>query len=147
MAMRWSFSRRAARAPFTAVALLATLAAGCVTSTTRSFLPSPQNPIYTPAKAEPVLAEYVRLQCGPLRQAQRPDSGTARFVVDVDTSGFATRAELVRRTGDDTLDGVFGTVSAQLTFARAPKARREDVDIAFACDGDNARVTVRAGGQ
>lgn len=147
MAMRWSFSRRAARAPFTATALLTTLAAGCVTSTTRSFLPSPQNPIYTPAKAEPVLAEYVRLQCGSLRQAQRPDSGTARFVVDVDTSGFATRAELVRGTGDETLDGVFGTVSAQLTFARAPTARRENVDIAFTCDGDTARVTVRAGGQ
>lgn len=141
MAMRWSSS--SILAPF----VVAALAAACVTTRTRSFLPSPQNPIYTPAKAEPVLAEYVRLQCAPLRQAQRPDSGTARFVVDVDTSGFATRAELVRGTGDETLDGVFGTVSAQLTFARAAKARRETVDIAFRCEQDDAHVTVRAGSQ
>ncbi len=140
MAMRWSFSR------VSALALPVLLTTACVTTTTRAFLPSRQNPIYTLAKAEPVLAEYLRLQCASLRQAQRPDSGTARLVVDVDTSGFATRAELVRGTGDDTLDGVFGTVSAQLTFDRAPKARRENVDIVYRCEGDDAHVTVRTGG-
>ena len=121
------------------------LAVGGVTVTTRTFLPSPRNPIYTPANAEPVLAEYLRLQCEPLRKAQRPDSGTARFAVDVDTAGSATRAELQRGTGDETLDGVFGTVSAQLTFARG-KARREVVDMDFACRGDSAHVAVRVSG-
>ena len=80
------------------------LALDCVTVTTRAFLPSTQNPIYTPPTAEPVLAEYVRLQCDALRKAQRPDSGTARFVLDVDSLGFTTRAELERGTGDDLLD-------------------------------------------
>lgn len=125
--------------------------AACVTTTTRSFLPSPQNPRYTAATAEPVLAEYVRLQCAPLRQAQRADSGTARFAVDADSAGVATRAELVRGTGDETLDGVFGTVAAQLTFppeaARAaPGARRAStvpVDIAWRCEGERAAVQVR----
>lgn len=151
MAMRWSScslvapAARAALAALLTAALLSSVA--CVTTRTRSFLPSPQNPIYTPTRAEPVLAEYLRLQCGALRQAQRPDSGTARFLVDVDTSGFATRATLVRGTGDDTLDGVFGTVSAQLTFAKAPKARQEDVDIDYRCEGEDARVTVRTRGE
>jgi hypothetical protein len=121
------------------------LAAGCVTTTTRAFLPSPQNPIYTVAKAEPVLSEYLRLQCAPLRKAQRPDSGTARFVVDIDTLGFATRAELARGTGDETLDGVFGTVAAQLTFERTRAVRRERVDMRYRCDGEDARVSLHLG--
>ncbi len=147
MAMRWSSCSVTVPASRASLAFLLLSTAACVTSRTRSFLPSPQNPIYTPATAEPVLAEYLRLQCGALRKAQRPDSGTARFVVDVDTSGFATRATLVRGTGDETLDGVFGTVSAQLTFAKAPRARHEGVDIGYRCEGDDARVAVKAGGQ
>ncbi|MBK9977624.1 MAG: hypothetical protein IPP20_06755 [Gemmatimonadetes bacterium] len=118
------------------------MAAACVTTTTRAWLPSPANPTYTTTTAEPVLAEYVRLQCEVLRKAQHPDTGSARFVVDVDTSGTATRAELVRGTPDPLLDGVFGTVAAQLKFAAAPKAHREPVGIAYRCDGDRAHVTV-----
>jgi len=124
----------------------AALALGCVTVTTRAFLPSPQNPIYTPPKAEPVLAEYVRLQCDALRKAQRPDSGTARFVLDVDTLGFTTRAELVRGTGDDMLDGVFGAVAAQLTLDAAPAKRRERLAIVYQCTANDAHVAVRTGG-
>lgn len=132
MAMRWSFSRLA----------LCAVAAACVTTTTRAWLPSPANPTYTTTTAETVLAEYVRLQCEALLKAQHPDTGSARFVVDVDTSGTATRAELVRGTPDPLLDGVFGTVAAQLKFAAAPKAHREPVGIAYRCDGDRAHVTV-----
>lgn len=134
MAMRWSSSR---------LALLA-LVAACVTTTTRSWLPSPANPTYTNATAQPVLAEYVRLQCEALRKAQHPDTGSARFVVDVDTAGTATRAELVRGTPDALLDGVFGTVAAQLKFASASRARREPVDIAYRCEGERAHVTLTA---
>lgn len=141
MAMQWSFSSGASRRGVMSAAAL--LAAACVTTTVRTFLPSPQNPTYTATAAEPVLAEYARLQCEALRKAERPDSGTARFVVDVDTAGAATRAELARGTPDALLDGVFGTVAAQLTFARAPRPRRERVDIAWRCEGDRASVAVR----
>jgi hypothetical protein len=123
------------------------LVAACVTTTTRAWLPSPQNPTYDTKTAEPVLTEYLRLQCGALRKAQRTDSGTAKFVVDVDTSGSATRATLLRATPDSLLDGVFGTVTAQLTFAHSPKARREPVDILYHCDGDVAHVSVRTAGR
>lgn len=124
------------------------LLAACVTTTTRAFLPSPQNPRYTAVSAAPVLAEYVRLQCAAFRQAQRADSGTARFAVDTDSAGLATRAELVRGTSDEVLDGVFGTVAAQLTFPRdsagaAPRARRVPVDIAWRCEGERAVVQLR----
>lgn len=143
MAMRWSSSRAVARPTLLAVA--GAFVAGCVTTTTRSFLPSPQNPIYTVARAEPVLNEYLRLQCEPLRKAERPDSGTARFAVAVDTMGFATRADLEVGTGDETLDGVFGTVAAQLTFDRTGRRRLERVAMHYRCEGDAARVTVTVG--
>ena len=120
--------------------LLAVVA--CVTTVTRAFLPSPRNPTYTPAQAEVVLAEYTRLQCAPLRQAQKSDSGSARLVVDVDSSGVATRAELQRPTGDEMLDGVYGTVAAQLALPREGGSRREAVDITFRCAADSAHVTV-----
>ena len=122
---------------------MALLLGACVSTVTRAFLPSTQNPIYTPTQAEIVLAEYTRLQCAPRRTAQKPDSGSALFAVDVDSLGFATRAELQRATGDEMLDGVFGTVAAQLTFPREGGRRRERVDVDFRCAGDSAHVTVR----
>jgi hypothetical protein len=136
MAMRWSSC---------SLAVLA--AAACVArTTTREFLPSTQNPIYRPAQATPVLAEYLRLQCPAFRKANRPDSGDVRFDVLVDTSGFATRATLTRGSGDQLVDDVFGTVAAQLAFPRDSTRRRmrlERVTMDFRCLGDSATVTIR----
>lgn len=118
----------------------------CVKTTTRTFLPSAQNPIYKPAQATPVLAEYLRLQCPAFRKMSRPDSGNVRFLVTVDTLGFATRAELKDGSGDRLVDEVFGTVAAQLVFARDslhPVTRREAVTMQFRCTGDSASVTIR----
>lgn len=138
MAMRWSSSRLGALA----------LVMACVSTTTRFFLPSPQNPVYTPPQAEQVLATYVRLQCEPLRKAQKPDSGSVRFVIDFDTLGLATKAELQRSTGDDMVDGIFGTVAAQLSvvgsMSGAQAARRERVAMRFRCAGDSVTVGVVA---
>lgn len=124
------------------------MCAACVTKTTRFFLPSPANPTYTSRQAEETLSQYVRLQCAPRAEAQRPDSGSAAFVVEVDSAGAATRAELRRSSQDEVLDGIFGTVAAQLTFARDSAARRaskEPVSVDFRCAGDSATVHVAAG--
>jgi hypothetical protein len=136
--MRWSCSR----------VKLALLLTACTTVTTRYFMPSPQNPIYRPAQTVAVLSEYVRLQCPAFRRAAKPDSGSALFTVEVDSMGFATRSRLDRGTGDDLLDGVFGTVTAQLTFPRESsrrRVRRERVQIDFRCVGDSSVVRVDAG--
>lgn len=111
-------------------------------------MPSTQNPIYRPGQAIPVLAEYVRLQCPAFRRDARPDSGSARFIVEVDTLGFATRSRMQSSSGDELLDGVFGTVSAQLSFPRGVSQRRlreEPVRIDFRCDADSAIVRIDAG--
>lgn len=121
----------------------------CVsTTTTRIFVPSPQNPSYRPNQAAPVLSEYLRLQCPAFRQAKLPDTGTVRFSVDVDTAGVAQRAELRAGSGDKLMDDVFGTVAAQLTFPRDSVPRRakqrvEPVLIHYQCRGDSASVVVR----
>jgi hypothetical protein len=110
-------------------------------------MPSSQNPIYRPGQAVPVLTEYVRLQCPAFRRAAKPDSGSAQFSVEVDTLGFAIRSQLERSSGDELLDGVFGTVTAQLTFPREVtrrRLRRERVRIDFRCLGDSAVVRVDA---
>ena len=131
-------------------AALVTIAVGaaCVTTTTRFFLPSPANPTYSTRQAEDALRQYVQLQCAPRAEAQRPDSGSAAFLVEVDTGGRATRAELRRSSDDDILDGIFGTVAAQLLFPRDSAARRatkEPVTVDFRCAGDSAAVHVAAG--
>jgi TonB family protein len=128
-------------------AAVALVLVACVSTTTRYFVPSTQNPIYRPEQATPVLSEYVRLQCPAFRQASRPDSGRVSLTVDVDTSGFATRAELTKSSGDKLLDDVFGTVAAQLVFPRDTigprKPRREYVVMDFRCSGDSAQVRIR----
>ena len=146
MAMRWSSCRRGRGAPRRAgAAALALVGVACVTTTTRSFLPSRQNPIYSPEQATPVLAEYLRLQCPAFRKASRPDTGQVRFRVSVDSAGFAMRAELTRGSGDQLVDEVFGTVAAQLVFPRdsvTHRARTELVTMDWRCAGDSATVRI-----
>ena len=135
--------------PRAALAVLV-MCMACVTTTTRFFLPSPANPTYTARQAEEALSQYVRLHCAPRAEAQRPDSGSAAFLVEVDSAGAATRAELRRSSQDDVLDGIFGTVAAQMTFPRdsaARRATREAVSVDFRCAGDSATVRVVAGGR
>jgi hypothetical protein len=133
------------------VLLLTVLAAGCVTATTRSYMPSPRNPSYTPKDAEQALRQYVQLQCGPRAAAQRPDTGSALFIVQIDSLGHASRADLRRSSNDEELDGLFGTVTAQLNFSadssgsRTNMARKAPVSIDFRCSGDSASVKLDVG--
>lgn len=133
----------------TVVSLLLLLA--CVTTRTVSYLPSPKNPNYTPRQAETALRDFVRLQCAPRKAAQRPDTGSGAYLVEIDTSGLASRAELRRSTNDEMLDGLFGTVAAQLTFANDSahralvQARRTTLGVTFHCMGDSAAVSLAFG--
>ncbi|MGQ0764584.1 MAG: hypothetical protein ACT4OZ_02845 [Gemmatimonadota bacterium] len=135
--MQWSSSRR----------LVILIGVACTSVTTRYFVPSRDNPNYRPLQAVPVLQQYVRLQCGAFRTASGADSGWARFSVEVDSTGQASRSQLLRPSGDELLDDVFGTVSAQLTFPRDSVRRRlrvEDVRFHFRCGGDSAIVRIDA---
>jgi hypothetical protein len=125
------------------------LTVGCTTiATTRYFLPTRENPIYRPGQAIPVLQQYVQLQCPAFRRASGSDSGAAHFSVEVDSIGYARRAELRRASGDSLLDDIFGTVAAQLSFppdSSRRRVRRETVRMIFRCAGDSAIVRIDAG--
>ncbi|MEO7964008.1 MAG: hypothetical protein ABIT38_08880 [Gemmatimonadaceae bacterium] len=143
-------TRRASRAwPVLVLAIVV----ACVSTSTRSYLPSPRNPSYAPKDAEQALRQYVQLQCAPRAAAKRADTGSAAFMVEIDSAGHASRAELRRSSSDEELDGLFGTVVAQLNFAadsayaRLIKAGRTPVSIDFHCTGDSAAVKLAIGAQ
>ena len=96
-----------------AVALIA-LAAACVSTVTRYYLPDARNPRFDVAGATQVLDQYLRVQCPERLAAKKPASGDVRIAIQADTAGAVTRAELTSSTGDEVLDGIFGTVAAQL---------------------------------
>jgi hypothetical protein len=104
MATRWSYSR---------LCLTAALLAACVSTTVREFYPSPENPRYTPERGSAAVREYLRLRCADLKPPAH-DSATLLARIRVDSTGKALSAELNGSSGDPLMDGVIGTVVAQL---------------------------------
>jgi TonB family protein len=96
----------------TAVGL--TLLAACVHTVTTYYLPDAHNPRFDTDGATQVLDQYLRVQCPERKAANKPEHGDARLTITTDTSGVVTRAELASSSGDAMLDGLFGTVTAQL---------------------------------
>ncbi|HEY7567052.1 MAG TPA: hypothetical protein VH762_05745 [Gemmatimonadaceae bacterium] len=107
MATRWSFCK---------ICLTGVVVAACVTKTVREFYPSPENPRYTPDRGSAAVREYLRLRCADLKPPAR-DSATIPARIRVDSTGKAMSAELNGTSGDPLMDGVIGTVVAQLDLA------------------------------
>jgi hypothetical protein len=103
----------------------------------REFFPSPENPRYTPERGAAAVREYLRLRCPEMTAAATRDSATLNGAVLVDTAGLVTSAELSETTGDQLMDGVIGTVLAQLDLSALPqrdRARARYVTrVAYAC--------------
>src|SRR4030095_8068930 len=132
MAMRWPLSNLSSRAkrgiavvpregpgPLSGTArfvasLGMTIALACFHTVTRYYVPDARSPRFDTDEAARVLDEYLHVQCPERRAAKKPESGDARLTITTDTSGAVTRAELVSSSGDEMLDGLFGTVAAQL---------------------------------
>lgn len=133
--MRW---------PCSSACLTALLAAACVTATVREFVPSPDNPRYTPERAGAAVREYLRLRCPDLAKPPARDSATLRARIHVDSTGRATAAELSGTSGDAVMDGVVGTVVAQLDLS-AETVRRPQYQarITYVCrDSVAVRIDV-----
>ena len=140
-------ARSPAHGAVSAAALVA-LVASCVTTTTRYFLPDPANPRLNVDGATDMLEQFLRLQCPDRIAAKKRDTGEARATVLVDSLGLVTRAELIEATGEESLDGLFGTVAAQLRLD-APSGRTPatgHVRIGYSCAPGTAVATVRVEG-
>ena len=86
----------------------------CVHTVTHYYLPDARNPRFDTDRATQVLDQYLGVQCPERLAAKKPASGDVRLTITTDTSGAVTRAELTSSSGDEMLDGLFGTVAAQL---------------------------------
>jgi TonB family protein len=90
------------------------LALACVSTVTRYYLPDVKNPRFELDAASQTLDQFLRVQCPERLAAKKSETGDVRVTVLTDTTGAVTRAELVTSSGDELLDGLFGTVAAQL---------------------------------
>jgi TonB family protein len=154
MAMRWSFydryerrhpmmrQRLATHAHVVAVAL----ALACVSTVTRYYLPDAKNPRFELDAATQTLDQFLRVQCPERLAANKSESGDVRVTILTDTTGAVTRAELVSSSGDALLDGLFGTVAAQLKVdslkasTRASATRR--LRMGYSCAPNAAASTL-----
>ena len=116
----------------------------CVHTITRYYLPDEHNPRFDADRAAQVLDSYLQVQCPQRLADKKPPSGDARLTLLTDTTGSVTRAELVRSSGDEMLDGLFGTVAAQLRVdslrATAKSAVERQLHVGFSCS-DSAAVS------
>ena len=103
--MRW---------PFSSGLGAVVLAAACVHTVTTYYLPDEHNRRFDSDGATRMLNRYLGVQCAERKAANKAQRGDARLTITIDTSGAVTRAELVSSSGDAMLDGLFGTVTAQL---------------------------------
>jgi TonB family protein len=136
MAMRWWFFDRAG---------VVVLAAACVHTVTRYYLPDERNPRFDTESATQVLDQYLRVQCPERLAAKKPERGVVRLTITTDTSGAVTRAELVSSSGDELLDGLFGTVAAQLkadSLRATKKVATRSVRMGFSCADSSAASTL-----
>lgn len=93
----------------------------CVTQTSISYLPSPDQPRLELAAAQETLGQFVGLECERLLAASRAE-GHARLRLAQDDSGNVTRADLDASSGDSRVDGVMGAIAAQLHLPAAAGA-------------------------
>jgi len=133
--MRWSWCK-------TCLTLI--LVVACVRTTVREYYPSPDNPRYTPERGGVAVREYLRLRCPELAKPPARDSATLLARVRVDSAGLATGAQLDGTSGDAVMDGVIGTVVAQLDLsANTPRRDEYQARIAYACrDSVSARIDI-----
>ncbi len=136
-------TRRAFGAP---LGLTAVLLAACVSSVTRYYVPDPRNPRFDAEGATQTLDQYLRVQCPERLAAKKAESGDVRLTIQTDTSGAVTRAELLSSTGDEMLDGMFGTVAAQLKIdslrATGAATATRRARIGFSCAPNTAVSTL-----
>ena len=119
----------------------------CVSTVTRYYLPDAKNPRFDTEQAVRMLDQYVRVQCPERLAAKKPESGDARLTILTDTSGAVTQAELVSTSGDEMLNGVFGTIAAQLKVdslrATTKPIAMRTVRIGFSCAPNAAAATMQ----
>lgn len=119
----WYSARSTPAFHFTMLRLLTPLfLVACVSSSTITYLPSPEQPRLGLDEGRAMIARFIGLECDRLSAANLA-SRQVEVVVFTDSAGLARSAELRGSTGDERANGVIGAVAAQLDLG-APTAVR-----------------------
>jgi len=94
--------------------LLALGIAGCVTSTTRYYLPTTGEARFSTGELRARAAGMLRLQCPELLGTRDRVAGSAEFRLLTDSAGLVERAYLERSSHGGTFTDILGALVAQL---------------------------------
>ena len=142
-ATRWS-SSETTRLALGALLLLA--GAGCVTTTSTAYVPTPGQPHLTTDDARDQIEALLRAECPRLLKADKP-SGESHLSVDVDASGNVSGARLQTSSGDEEMDKIFGGTAARLHFQTSGESSSATTTgrlrMGWSCSGDAAVATIQ----
>ena len=136
-------SGRRARVALAGLLLLA--GAGCVTTTTTAYLPTPGQPRLTVDDARDEIDALLRAECPRLVQEGKP-SQVAHVTVDVNSAGDVASARLPTSSGDEQMDKIFGGVAARLHFQASGEMKGPTAPgrlrMGYSCSGQAAVATI-----
>lgn len=120
-----------------AAAIAAALTAGCVSSTTITYLPSPEQPRLTLEEGRGMLARFVGVECGRLVDEGK-GTGSADLLARTGPDGAVASAELTSGSGDERANGVMGAVVAQLRLDSDDAGREIPLRAGYQCTDGGA---------
>ena len=125
--------------------LLVAAVAGCVATQQRYYVPTEGQGRVGTDEMKDQAEMLLRVECPRLLGGSSSALGEAQLLVDVDGGGRVSRARVVRSSGDEKVDAIFGGVVAQLEVDApsdgTPTSGR--VNMGYSCAPNSAVVTVR----
>ena len=122
----------------------ASMAASCVSSTQRYFVPTAGQERFDSGGLRSRGDALLAAECPRLRGDKDSDNGAADFTITVDRDGLVTRARLDRSSGDDRIDQFFGGLTAALQFeppASTEAGLESAVTLGYACSPTVSAIT------
>jgi hypothetical protein len=135
MAMRWP----------SCSALFTLVLAGCVTTTTRYYVPTAGEARINQSQLRERLDALLRIECPRLMGSATSALGDAGFALEVSPTGEVMRARLERSSGDARIDDIFGALVAELRFeppATAAAVAHGRMTVGYSCSPTTAVSTV-----
>jgi TonB family protein len=118
---------------------------GC-TTTRQYFTPSEDQPRLTTDLMRDRGHNIVRAECPRLLGVRETVTGVAHIRVDVESDGEVRRATIVRSSGDERMDEIFGGLAAQLKVDPPANVRGETIpgtlQIGYSCSPTAGTITV-----
>ena len=100
------------------------LAAGCFRQTTVYYKPTEGEARLSQDEVREQSDEYLKVECPRLMGSEKSATGEARIRVYYDKTGAVQRAQILRASGDSSVDAVWGALAARLKFD--PQAGQTD---------------------